>query len=174
MATAVLKWIDGVLTDTNIASYSTPGPDELHDQLKDGIILCRLMNSLEPESIKNVNKGKAAFAMMENIGNFLAACERYGVSKKDLFQTVDLYDNHNMARVVNGIMALSRTAAKHSDVQGIGPNEANENKREFTDEQLKAGQNVIGLQMGTNKGSSQSGSTPYGLGRQIEKTNLST
>lgn len=54
----------------------------------------------------------------------------------------------------------------------LGPKEAEANKREFTQEQLDAGKGVIGLQMGSNKGASQSGSTPYGLGRQIEKTNL--
>lgn len=33
---------------------------------------------------------------MENIGNFLTACEAYGVPKQDLFQTVDLYEARNM------------------------------------------------------------------------------
>ena len=41
------------------------------------------------------------------------------------------------------------------------------NARNFTDEQLKAGQGVIGLQMGTNKGASQAGMTGYGQGRKI-------
>ncbi len=44
---------------------------------------------------------------------------------------------------------------------------SHENKREFTDEQLKEGQSVIGLQMGTNKGASQAGMTGYGRPRQI-------
>lgn len=43
---------------------------------------------------------------------------------------------------------------------------AQENKREFSDEQLKAGKNVIGLQMGSNKGASQEGMS-YGRARQI-------
>lgn len=43
---------------------------------------------------------------------------------------------------------------------------AQENKREFSDEQLKAGKNVIGLQMGSNKGASQEGMS-YGRPRQI-------
>lgn len=54
----------------------------------------------------------------------------------------------------------------------LGPKEAAADKKEWTEEQLKAGQNVIGLQMGSNKGASAAGTTPYGLGRQIEKTNL--
>ena len=49
----------------------------------------------------------------------------------------------------------------------LGPKEATESKREFTEDQLREGQNVIGLQMGSNKGATQSGQTPYGLGRQI-------
>ena len=39
----------------------------------------------------------------------------------------------------------------------LGPKIASENKREFTEEQLKAGEGVIGLQMGSNKGASQAG-----------------
>ena len=44
---------------------------------------------------------------------------------------------------------------------------ASENKREFDDSVLKAGQSVIGLQYGSNKGASQAGMTAYGTGRQI-------
>ena len=36
---------------------------------------------------------------MENIGNFLSACERYGCNKQDIFQTVDLYEAENMPQV---------------------------------------------------------------------------
>lgn len=43
---------------------------------------------------------------------------------------------------------------------------AQENKRDFSDDQLKAGKNVIGLQMGSNKGASQEGMS-YGRSRQI-------
>ena len=58
------------------------------------------------------------------------------------------------------------------DLPALGPREADKSQREFTQEQLDAGKNVIGLQMGSNKGASQAGMTPYGLGRQVEKTNL--
>ena len=44
---------------------------------------------------------------------------------------------------------------------------ASENKRNFNEDTLKAGQSMIGLQYGTNKGASQAGMTPYGAGRQI-------
>ena len=54
------------------------------------------------------NKMKVAFKQMENISNFLTACEGYGVHKTDLFQTVDLYENQNMVKVVSTIHALGR------------------------------------------------------------------
>lgn len=44
---------------------------------------------------------------------------------------------------------------------------AQENRRDFSDDQLKEGKNVIGLQMGSNRGASQSGMTGYGRPRQI-------
>lgn len=40
---------------------------------------------------------------------------------------------------------------------GIGPKEAEKNERVFSEEKLKAGQTIIGLQMGSNKGANQSG-----------------
>jgi len=39
----------------------------------------------------------------------------------------------------------------------IGPKEAEKNERVFSEEKLKAGQTIIGLQMGSNKGANQSG-----------------
>lgn len=49
----------------------------------------------------------------------------------------------------------------------LGVKIASENKRAFDEGVLKAGQSVIGLQYGSNKGASQAGMTPYGAGRQI-------
>lgn len=40
---------------------------------------------------------------------------------------------------------------------GIGPKEAEKNERVFTEEQMRAGQTVISLQYGSNKGATQSG-----------------
>lgn len=51
--------------------------------------------------------------------------------------------------------------------QGHGPKEAAANPRNFTEDQLKAGQGIIGLQMGTNKGASQAGMNAFGNSRHI-------
>ena len=78
------------------------------------------MNRLVPGAIKKINESKMAFKMvnlltlkrvsllpcamsfptqMENIGLFLDACCAYGLTKVDLFQTVDLYDGTNIPQV---------------------------------------------------------------------------
>lgn len=66
----------------------------------------------------------------------------------------------------NHVYLYGQAAAKGLSVPGLGPREATENKREFSQEQLKEGQNVIGLQMGTNKLASQAGDH-FGRPRQV-------
>ena len=51
-------------------------------------------------------------------------------------------------------------------VPSLGPKEATAQKREWSEEQLKEGQNIIGLQMGSNKGASQAGDH-FGRPRQV-------
>jgi hypothetical protein len=110
---------------------------------------------------------KVPFKQMENINNFLTACEKYGVAKTDLFQTVDLFESQNMWQVVLAIFALGRKAqANGFSGPALGPREAQRNTREFTDEQLKAGHGVIALQMGTNQCASQKGMS-FGNTRHI-------
>lgn len=53
----------------------------------------------------------------------------------------------------------------------LGPTEAKANPRQFTEEQLREGQNVIGLQMGSNKGASQAGDH-FGRPRQVAGANV--
>ncbi|XP_008288173.1 transgelin [Stegastes partitus] len=142
--------------------------------LKDGCVLCELINSLYGvnKPLKGIKKSGMAFKQMEQIALFLQAAERYGVTKTDMFQTVDLFEGKDLAAVQRTLMALGSLAVTKDDGNYKGdPNwfhrKAQENRRDFTEEQLSEGKNVIGLQMGTNKGASQAGSTGYGQLRQI-------
>lgn len=161
-------WIEDVIgepLDQSVPAGEPLGPDRFHAALKDGIILCKLANKI----IGGVkfNTMKVPFKQMENINNFLSACEKYGVSKTDQFQTVDLYEKQNLWQVVLCIYALGRKAQSNGyDGPVLGPREAQRNTRDFSEEQLKAGQGVIGLQMGTNKGASQKGMS-FGNQRHI-------
>ena len=149
-------------------------PGSFHEALKDGVYLCKVMNVLRPGSIPKINSSKMAFKMMENIGKFLEAAESYGVSKTDSFQTVDLYEEANIPQVIATIHALGRAAQKNRfSGPVLGPKEATKQERNFNPDQQKAmSGSIIGLQMGSNRGASQAGMTPYGLQRQVEKTNL--
>ena len=104
---------------------------------------------------------------MENIGKFLSGAEAIGCIKSDMFQSVELHEADDMSKVVDTIFAVARKSQKVCpDAPRLGPAEADENKREFTEEQLAEGKNIIGLQMGTNECASQAGQN-FGEGRQI-------
>lgn len=155
------QWIEAVTGEPlnpSVSSDEPLGADRFHEALKDGVALCKLADAIVGPGKVKANSSKLAFKQMENINNFLTACEKLGMSKVDLFQTVDLYEKQNMVQVVTTIHALGRKAQTHGFTgPTLGPKEAQKNVREFTDEQMAAGQNVIGLQMGTNKLASQSG-----------------
>merc|ERR1711879_1027483 len=80
----------------------------------------------------------------------------------------DLYENKNLYMIVDNLYNLGGMTQKNGwDGPVLGVKQATENKRQFDEEVLKAGQSMIGLQYGTNKGASQAGMTPYGASRQI-------
>ncbi|KAL1782596.1 transgelin-2 [Sigmodon hispidus] len=106
------------------------------------MVLCKLISSLYPEEqapVKKIQASTMAFRQMEQISQFLKTTEGYDVNTTDIFQTVDLREGKNMAK----------------------------SKENFSDNQFQEGKNVIGLQMGTNRGASQAGMTGYGMPCQI-------
>lgn len=57
-------------------------------------ILSELINSLfaGDKPVKKIQSSTMAFKQMEQISQFLNAAEKYGVTKTDMFQTVDLWE----------------------------------------------------------------------------------
>nr|NP_001187628.1 myophilin [Ictalurus punctatus]ADO28908.1 myophilin [Ictalurus punctatus] len=149
-----LDWIEAV------AGIKLDRSKAYEDILKDGVVLCKLINGIKPGSVKKINENATMpFKIMENISAFLEAIQKFGVPHTDLFQTVDLFEKKDIAQVCRTIFALGRTCQTHPEYTGpsLGPKLATENKREFTDEQIREGQNVVSLQYGSNKGASQAG-----------------
>lgn len=152
-----LAWMEAVINEGKIFC-GVEGMKRTGDALKDGVYLCKLMAQIYPGSIKIINKPLNAFKCMENIANFLASCKSYGIASTDLFQTSDLYDGININAVINALHAVGRKAQSNNYYGPIlGPREASPCPRLFTQEQLRNGGNIIGLQMGSNKGATQSG-----------------
>lgn len=117
---------------------------------------CRLMNHIKEGSVKKINQTSMAFKCMENINSFLESARALGVPPQETFQTVDLWERQNLNSVVICLQSLGRKAGAY-DKPSIGPKEADKNVRKFTEEQLQAGQGIISLQYGSNKGANQSG-----------------
>ena len=73
-----------------------------------------------------------------------------------MFQTVDLYEAQDPNAVLICLSALARKADKFGK-PSVGPKESQAEKRNWTEEQLKQGDAIIGLQMGSNKGATAAG-----------------
>ena len=94
------------------------GPDSVQAKLKDGIILCTLMNKIQPGIIKKFNKNaKMPFMQMENVGLMNEAMRSYGVQSDYIFVTTDLYEGQNMVQVLLGLRALGDKATQ----KGVKP-----------------------------------------------------
>lgn len=155
------SWIEG-LTGLSI------GPD-FQKGLKDGVILCTLMNKLQPGSVPKINRSMQNWHQLENLSNFIKAMVSYGMNPVDLFEANDLFESGNMTQVQVSLLALAgkaKTKGLQSGVD-IGVKYSEKQERNFDDATMKAGQCVIGLQMGTNKCASQSGMTAYGTRRHL-------
>ncbi|XP_023026764.2 myophilin [Leptinotarsa decemlineata] len=158
----VLNWIFSCLGE--------PVPKgEFEDILRDGVVLCNLINKLAPGSVKKIQSKGTNFQLMENIQRFQAAVKAYGLPQEEIFQTADLFEKRNIAQVAISLFALGRITQKHPEWTGptLGPKMADKNERTFTEEQLRASEGHLNLQMGYNKGASQAGHGGFGNTRHM-------
>uniref|UniRef100_A0A023FX39 Calponin n=1 Tax=Amblyomma parvum TaxID=251391 RepID=A0A023FX39_AMBPA len=149
---SIMQWMSAIL--------GQPLPQgDFGDILRDGVVLCNLMNKLMPGCIPKINTSGGQFKLMENITHFQNAAKQWGVPEIDVFQTVDLWEKRNIPQVAQCLMAVGRACYNHPEYRGpcLGPKPAEEQKREWTQEQLRAGEGIINLQYGSNKGATQSG-----------------
>ncbi|KAF2110724.1 hypothetical protein BDV96DRAFT_623981 [Lophiotrema nucula] len=87
-------------------------PGDLLDALKDGTVLCRLVNLAVPNPGVKFKKSPMPFIQMENISHFLRACEQapLNMPSHDRFLTVDLYESKDPTQVLQCLGAFSRVA----------------------------------------------------------------
>ena len=71
----------------------------------------------------------------------------FAIEGFESFMTVDLFEDKNMNAVILNIHALGRVCQSIPSFDGptLGAKMATENKREFTEEQMNAGKNVVGV-----------------------------
>ncbi|CAG5121915.1 unnamed protein product, partial [Candidula unifasciata] len=101
---------------------------------------------------------------------FCQKIQDFGVPENMSFQTDSLYEKTNLPQVVAAIRNFGIEAESRPGYRGtrIWPKKSEVNLRNFSEEQLRAGDGVINLQMGSNKGASQRGMT-FGKKRMITK-----
>ncbi|XP_072567868.1 proto-oncogene vav isoform X1 [Paramormyrops kingsleyae] len=88
---------------------------ELVHALRDGVLLCQLLNNLRPLSINlrdiNLRPQMSQFLCLKNIRTFLNACqESFGLKKNELFEAFDLFDVRDFAKVIDTLSILSYTS----------------------------------------------------------------
>jgi len=82
--------------------------------LRDGVILCQVINILKPGTINDVstlnNIHMHMFLCLRNIRAFLRACtDVFKLDQKDLFKAQDLYDVSNFQAVIKTLSILSKS-----------------------------------------------------------------
>jgi len=111
---AIITWMSKVLgSDLG----TTPATDwqSIHNHLKDGVVLCKLINKLNTFAGKpTVKAGKAtsSFSALSNIENFNLGAKDFGVPATALFQPPDLYEGRKapMLNVINCLNQLGFVA----------------------------------------------------------------
>ncbi|KAI9306784.1 kinase-like domain-containing protein [Cunninghamella echinulata] len=96
-----------------VALEITINQGSLHQELKDGVILCSLVNQLKPGTIKTVGQKDLSFIKMDNITRFLQGARQVGLEEHHLFDTIDLFEAKDMPRVIHTILTLSQLFIKH-------------------------------------------------------------
>lgn len=86
--------------------------DNFYEVLKNGVLLCKLVNIMKEGSVKKINESTMAFKCMENISAFLNAAKDLGVPNQETFQTCDLWEKQNLNSVVICLQSLGRKVIK--------------------------------------------------------------
>ncbi|XP_055084543.1 guanine nucleotide exchange factor VAV3-like isoform X1 [Periophthalmus magnuspinnatus] len=113
-----------VLPQNHRVTADTAQVFDLAQALRDGVLLCQLLNNLRPNSINlkdiNLRPQMSQFLCLKNIRTFLTCCcEVFGMKKCDLFEAFDLFDVRDFGMVMDTLSKLSHTAIAQQ--QGFKP-----------------------------------------------------
>ncbi|XP_051809546.1 guanine nucleotide exchange factor VAV3-like [Acanthochromis polyacanthus] len=110
-------WLIGcnVLPANHRVTADTAQVFDLAQTLRDGVLLCQLLNNLKPHTINlkeiNLRPQMSQFLCLKNIRTFLTSCcNVFGMKKSDLFEAFDLFDVRDFVKVMDTLSKLSNTA----------------------------------------------------------------
>ncbi|XP_028290216.1 guanine nucleotide exchange factor VAV3 isoform X2 [Gouania willdenowi] len=104
-----------VLPSSHRVTWESAQVFDLAQTLRDGVLLCHLLNNLQTHSINlkeiNLRPQMSQFLCLKNIRTFLAACsDTFGLKKSELFEAFDLFDVRDFGKVMDTLSKLSHTA----------------------------------------------------------------
>ncbi|VDD76100.1 unnamed protein product [Mesocestoides corti] len=169
-AAKVLKWIRllptaaGIPQELVTSAQAIPedvesaSTEEFFNFLRSGLVLGYIIGCLKPDEVTQ-RLGKTLWKVSdkpmfetsrqrERIGAFLHFCQEMGVGSASCFQTDQLYEQTNLPQV---IICLSQLGVEAQAKPGyVGPEgywmqRHTENKRNFTEEQLRQGETIMKL-----------------------------
>lgn len=98
------EWIEGCIGEKLEGSIIN-----FIDQIKDGVVLCKLANVFEPGSVPKIyHNTKLEFQQTENINFFLKAATDAGLPRLYLFSIPDLWEKKHILNVIHCIHSLAR------------------------------------------------------------------
>ncbi|XP_049325366.1 proto-oncogene vav isoform X1 [Astyanax mexicanus] len=103
-----------VLPENHRVTWDSAQVCDLAHALRDGVLLCHLLNNLLPHSVNlreiNLRPQMSQFLCLKNIRTFLTAChEKFGMKKSELFEAFDLFDVRDFGKVIGTLSVLSQT-----------------------------------------------------------------
>lgn len=127
----IVEWIVGVVGPVDgLAAGVKLDWSQIQKALKDGVILCRLMNRLLKQvgqpTVQYRPKANTSFVAMANIDTFLSAVRLYGVPDGSTFGTSDLYEGRkgaflNVIHCINQLGKLANSRGFQPQYVGVRP-----------------------------------------------------
>uniref|UniRef100_A0A7E4VLB7 Calponin-homology (CH) domain-containing protein n=1 Tax=Panagrellus redivivus TaxID=6233 RepID=A0A7E4VLB7_PANRE len=105
----VINWIE------TITRKFAPNEKDVAEWLKDGTILCEVLEIVMPGSLlRRVTTRKSQFSAAENVTNFLDSAKAGGVDDFWLFELSDLLDEKDIGRVFRTLAHLKENLKKRN------------------------------------------------------------